>query len=250
MNTPRQVQCAFPPRARLLPAIVVIGACTPLGPDPDEPFEILADGRLQSNFDLAVESKHGKLARHDWVRSGCGRLSLCYPDEQDSGSVKFLLGLDDKDARLIEDFTAFDRLQVELRGDWAALEVGLTAWTHENGMDHQGRLCRLRASREWTTVTIPLDYLDPTFDKGNRRYWAPLEVYTDSNRALTIELRAARLLPESQLSVDEIRCPADCECDSLECQSMCGLGAGSVDCSGAECESSALSDTTANQDGQ
>ena len=60
------------------------------------------------------------------------------------------------------------------------------------------------------------------FDKGNRRYWAPLEVFLDTGQPRTVELVAARLLPESGLTDEEVRCPEDCACDSLECESMCG----------------------------
>jgi hypothetical protein len=239
MYKPRKAPQGIALQAGVAWVSVVVAACTPQGPDPDEPFEMLADGQLKSNIDLAVECKKGKVARHDWVDAGCGRLTLCYPDGQDFGSVKLLLGLDDEDARLTEDFSAFDRLQVELRGDWDAREIGVTVWTDEEGADQQGRLCRLGPSREWTTVTIPLDYLDPTYEKGHRRYWAPLEVFTDSSRALTVELRAARLLTESGLSAEEVLCPADCECDSLECESMCGRAGTQASCTGPDCEATA-----------
>ncbi len=208
-------------------AFVVFSACAPVGPRADEDFDVMVNGNPASNIDVGIDAVPAIDSDAQWVFFDQPNLLVEYPANQDWGSVTFLLGTDlkpenrDRRSTFVEDFAAFDRLELRARGNWRVAELFVKQMRYEGGMDLGGRPCALPAVDGWHTFEIPIDTLNATGD-DNRRLWAPAVLVFDGPRAINLEVERMRLLrDQGDLSEQDIRCPRDCVCLTDECRLRC-----------------------------
>jgi len=234
-------------------------ACVSQGVDTREAFHVLENGKLGPGLDLGVDSSP---RRSDWVHfRGSGPMVLDYPAETEWGATTFLLGIDDPNARLTEDFSDFASVQIQLRGDWGAPQTNVSGNVVENGLaisiigvgpdltsgepggddivcspparDVKGRLCWLPPATPndsgYRKFTIPLAYFDVSSGVSLRTaIWSPAMLVLGpncGNSVRHVEVTDIALIPQrdnGSSTFCEERCPTTCVPIEPTCQSVCG----------------------------
>lgn len=148
--------------------------------------EVLTGSKLSSGFDMGVNSSGG---RTDWLKNEGEYIKMAYPAGQSWGAVFITVGKPKQPPRPSRDFSAFDTLLAEMRGESGGeqLEIGLK--TNEQPDDGSETKRPVALTSEWRTYKFPLDEFTGT---DVRRLYVVAEFVFSGPSAQTVYLRNVR----------------------------------------------------------
>ncbi len=116
--------------------------------------DILVNGRLSTFYDIGVDSSQ---RRHDWLFSEADSLRLAYPSNQEWGAVFVTVGQPVDPPRPWKDFSEFDKMSLDLRGEVGGeiVEIGIKDYMAlDDGGEPKVKLPPL--TKDFQTYEIPL----------------------------------------------------------------------------------------------
>jgi exo-beta-1,3-glucanase (GH17 family) len=116
--------------------------------------EIFANGKLSAGYDTGVASSGN---RTDWLSDMNGSMRMSYQPGQSWGAVFISVGKPVDPPRPWKDFSQFQTISIELRGELGgeSVEIGLKdAYDSDDGSETKIRIANL--SKNWQTYRFPI----------------------------------------------------------------------------------------------
>jgi hypothetical protein len=148
--------------------------------------QVLDVSTLSSGFGIGVNSSGEKT---NWLTKEAGDMEMSYPPDQAWGAVFITVGNPKPPPRPSQDFSAFDTLSVEMKGEAGgeSLQIGLkTNAQPDNGSETK---LPLRLTSEWKTYKFPLRDFTGT---DPRRLYVVAEFVFSGAAAETVYFRNVR----------------------------------------------------------
>ncbi len=181
---------------------LVIILFTPAGVTAAQTKQVLEGSTLSSGFDMGVNSSGG---RTDWLSNEGTSMKMSYPPSQAWGAVFITVGKPTPPPRPSQDFSAFDTLSVDMKGELGneKLEIGIK--TNDQADDGSEAKKKLALTSDWKTYSIPLKVFGNT---DLRKLYVVSEFVFSGAESHTVYLRNIRYtngsLTETQLPLSPL----------------------------------------------
>lgn len=116
--------------------------------------DILTGSKLSSGFDMGVNSSGG---RTDWLRNEGEHMKMSYPAGQSWGAVFITVGKPKQHPRPFRDFSTFDTLSVEMKGESGGQQLAIGLKTNEQPDDGSETTIPVKLTSKWQTYTFSLE---------------------------------------------------------------------------------------------
>ncbi len=139
--------------------VCLLAVCTANGQKTEQ---IMRGSQLEPGFDMGVDTSGG---RREWLADEDGHFKMSYPAGQEWGAVFITVGPPVDPPRPSRDFSAFDTLIIEMKGEKGGerVEIGLKTNTQpDNGRETK---IQTNLTANWETYSFKLDRFrgtDPT----------------------------------------------------------------------------------------
>lgn len=145
--------------------------------------DILTGSQLSTGFDMGVNSSGG---RTDWLKNEGDFMTMTYPAGQSWGSVFITVGASKQPPRPSKDFSAYDTLSVEMRGESGGEQLAIGLKTNEQPDDGTEAKSQVTLTSDWKTYKFPLAEFSGT---DLRSLYVPAEFVFSGPNAETVHLR-------------------------------------------------------------
>jgi hypothetical protein len=167
---------------------------------------IMMGANLSPGFDMGVNTSSG---RADWLVNEGGSIKMSYPSGQSWGAVFITVGKPKQPPRPFRDFSDFDTLTVEMKGDIGGERLAIGIKTNEQPDNGSETTIPVEITSTWRTHSFRLD----KFHGANlKRLYVVIEFVFSGISAKTVYFRNVRYLKRSA---------------AIETESSNGMGAGS-----------------------
>jgi len=116
--------------------------------------DIILGSKLSSGFDMGVNSSAGKT---DWLSNESEYIKMSYPHDQTWGSVFITVGKPKLPPRPARDFSAYNTLSIEMKGELADSQLKIGIKTNDQPDDGSETTIPINLTSAWKTYPFPLD---------------------------------------------------------------------------------------------
>jgi len=150
--------------------------------------DILTGSKLSPGFDMGVNSSEG---RANWLKGDNGQLRLSYPLGQSWGAVFITVGKPKQPPRPFKDFSAFESLIIDIRGESGGEQLEIGIKTNDMPDDGSETKIPIRITSQWQTYTFKLDKFSGI---DLKKLYVVTEFVFSDNHAQTVYVRSIKYL--------------------------------------------------------